>query len=310
MIDPRTPGNWKTMRLSFVWLLALCVWLTTGCATNLSTLQTARPIRRGQVEVQGAAGAYVNLGPLVGLASEAVQQGVKGQQAARDGETYNVTEEELERIATAAVGIAIFMPSPGYQIQARTGILEENMDVGLRYSGNALRVDTKYRFFHWGEAREDVPLHKRPSVDLAAGVAVSKFFFAHPLFKALEFIRLDDFSRWDVEAILYSSFDFGDIFKLYVAPKYLWSRTTLDPTLVNLSRQATNIAEVDLRIPPTVYMHFIGASGGMAIGYKYAHLYVELTSGYTICRPRIAGKERRLDGVTLYPAVGVALKFP
>lgn len=307
MIDPGTPGNWKIMRL---WTVVLLLAIGTGCATNLSTLQTAKPIRRGQVEVQGAVGAYANLGPIVGLVGEAAHHAIKAKEAAENKEQYELTEEEIEAAATAAFGIAIFMPSTGYQVSARTGILKDDMDIGLRYSGNAVRVDSKYRFYHWGVETEDVPMHKRTSVDVAVGLGVSRFIFEHPAFKALEYIRLDDFSRWDIDATLYSSFDFGDIFKIYLTPKYLWSRTSLDPTLVNISRQASNIAETDLRIPSTVYMHFIGASGGIAAGYKYAHLYLELTSGYTICRPKVAGKERRLDGVTLYPAVGLALKFP
>ena len=295
------------MRLLTVVSLLL---LSTGCATNLSSLQTARPIKRGQVEVQGGLGAYANLGPMVALVGEAIHHAGKAKEAAENQTTYEVTEEEIERAAVAGIGIAIFPPSQGWQIAARTGVLEENMDVGFRYSGNALRFDTKYRYYHWGEKREEIPDYKRPSIDLAVGLGVSKFTFDNPVFKALEYIRLDDFSRWDIDATLYSSFDFGDIFKLYLNPKYLWSRTSFDPTLVNISKQATNIAGTDLRLPSTVLMHFVGMSVGVAAGYKYAHLYVELTSGYTICRPKIAGEERRLDGVTLYPSIGLGLKFP
>lgn len=308
MIAPGGSGNTANMRVLLA--CAAVLVLSTGCATNLSSLQTAKPIRRGQVEVEGGLGAYANLGPVVPIISQAIKQAQAAKKAADNGQQYEVSEEDAQILATAGIGLAVMPPSQGWSVAVRTGLMKEDMDLGFRFTGNSYRLDTKYRYFHWDDGKVDQPAWKRPSIDMALGLAVSKFSFSGPVFDALEYVQLNDFSRWDIEVPAYFSFDFGDIFKLYTTPKYLWTRTSLDGELVNISRQATNISGFDFRLPNTVYMHFIGSSFGLAAGYKYAHLYLELTGGYTICQPKIGGVVRNLNGVTLYPAAGIALKFP
>ncbi|MFL5320410.1 MAG: hypothetical protein ACJ790_12190 [Myxococcaceae bacterium] len=295
------------MRPLWVTLLLLG---SVGCATNLSTLQTAKPIKRGQVEVEAGAGAYVNFGQLVPIISQAIKQTQAAKKAADTGEPFNLSEKDQQELLTAGIGLAVMPPSQGYELRVRTGLMKEDMDLGFRYTGNSYRLDTKYRYFHWEDARTDQPEYRKPSVDMAVGLAVSKYEFEGVVFDALDYVQLNDFSRWDIEVPAYFSFDIGDIVQLYAAPKYLWSRTSLDQELVNISRQATNITGFDVRLPSTVYMHFLGSSFGIAGGYKYAHLYLELTGGYTICDPKVGGQVRHLGGVTLYPAAGLALKFP
>lgn len=295
------------MRLLLVLAVAS---LATGCATTLSTLSTAKPIKRGQVEVSGGAGVYVNFGPAVPIINQAIRQAQAAKKAQETGQPYEISESDADELITAGLSLAVMPPTQGWQVAVRTGLMQEDMDIGFRYSGNAYRLDTKYRFFHSGDDRPEIPLYKRPSVDMAVGLAVSKYQFSGWLFDALEYVQLNDFSRWDIEVPAYFSFDYGDILKMYVAPKYLWSRTSLDPELVNISLQATNIADYDVRLPRVVYMHFVGSSFGVAVGYKYAHLYAEFTGGYTFCDPKIGGQVRHLGGVTVYPAAGIALKFP
>src|SRR4051812_23415880 len=118
----------------------LCVG--TGCATTLSTFQTADVTDFKQVEIEGATGLYFNAGPVVGIVQEGIEQGKAIKQASDSGEPYEFTEESAQKLFTAAIALAVFTPGQNYQVAARTGIVPDKMDVGFRYSMNAVRLDT------------------------------------------------------------------------------------------------------------------------------------------------------------------------
>lgn len=291
-------------------VLFVCATLVaSGCASTLSTLQTATPMKRGQVAVTGGAGVYFNAGPAVTIVQQGIEQGTAIKQAADSGEPYAVSEEAQQQLLTAAIALAVMPPSQGYELSIRTGILPEDLDAGFRYSVNAVRLDAKYRFLHKGDGVDTAP-HRRRSLDLAVGLGVSKYMFDNPVLDALGYVNLAEFSRWDLEVPVYASMDLGDIFKAYSAVKYVYSRTELDANLVNYSQQATNISGLDMSLPSDVDTHFVGATIGAAAGYRWAHLFVELTGGYTFCDPILFGRRRSLGGPTIYPAVGLGLKFP
>jgi hypothetical protein len=181
--------------------------------------------------------------------------------------------------------------------------------VGLRYStSGSLKADVKYRFLHRGP-REFEGGIMTPRYDFAVGLVGSKYFFQSPVITVLEYVQLGDFSRWDMEIPAYFSIEWGEILKFWVAPKYVYSRTTFDEKLVNLSDTASSITNYDVSLPSAVNTHFFGASVGFGAGYRWVHLMLELTAGYTYCRPTIFGQQRNLGGLTLYPAIGLDLKF-
>jgi hypothetical protein len=298
------------MRVSLL-LVTAALCLGTGCASTLSTLQTATPAKRGQVQVTGGAGLYLPVGPVITVVEQGITQGKAVNDARQSGETYELTEEAQQELLTAGLALAIMAPwsGPSYELSVRTGILPEDWDVGLRYSVNAFRLDTKYRLFHYTHNPE-LPEYKRANVDVSLGLGVSKYLFENPALKLLKYVQLDKFSRWDLEVPLYTTIDLGDIFKFYGALKYVYNRTSIDATLVNYSQHAANISGVEVGLPRLVHSHFFGASAGVAAGYKYAHVMLELTGGYTHCAPYLFGRRRQLGGATFYPAIGLGLKFP
>ncbi|MGZ3459325.1 MAG: hypothetical protein ACXU86_12580 [Archangium sp.] len=293
-------------------LLLLVLLTATGCATSLSTMQTAKPLARGQVQVSGALGVFAPVGPLGSLIDQGVIQGKAIKKAIDEGQPYHLAEQDAQKLLGVGMALAVAPPGPSNELMIRTGLLESNrLDVGLRLSTTSLRFDGKVRLAHGGTP-EDSPLPElqRKSYDLALGVGVSRHLFQSPVLDALEVVKIDDFSRWDVEVPVYLSMDLGDIFKLYAAPKYIYSRTSLDSKLVDYAQQGKDVSGFDLALPAEVSSHFYGASVGFALGYKYVHLYAELTAGYTACRPVLFGQPRDLGGVTLYPSVGLAFKNP
>jgi hypothetical protein len=294
-------------------LLSLLVLLAaTGCATTLSSMQTAKPLALGQFQVSAGVGAFVPAGQLVTVIDEGISQGIAIKKAVESGEPYNLAEQDAQKLLSVGMALAVAPPGPGNELMIRAGVLNSNLlDVGLRLSTASTRVDAKVRLLHGGDP-EDSPLEeiKRKSYDLALGVGVSRHHFRGPVLDLLQVVKLDDFDRWDLEVPLYMSLDIGDIFKLYAAPKYIYSRTSLDQKLVNYAQFGKNVTGFDIALPAKVDSHFYGTSLGFALGYRFVHVYAELTAGYTHSRPVVFGQERDLGGVTLYPSIGIAFKNP
>ncbi len=325
------------MRLSIALLLAA---LGSGCAPTLTTFQTAKPLRPKQFRVTAGAGVYAPLGPLTSLITQSLVQGKAAADAVNNGEEPALTDEEKEDFLTAGLGLATMTPGPVYEMSVRAGVVE-NLEVGLRYSVSAVRLDAKYRLLHGGdkevadEGKGDggkgdggtvnaaglekgirTAVGQGPSsagaarsYDLAVGFGASKFFFKHPVFDALKIVELDNFSRYDFEVPVYLSAELGEGFQAYAAPKWVHSRTKLDEKLVNYSRQASNSTAYDVSLPYEVNSNFVGASFGVGVGYRYVHLLLEMTAGYTFSNPVVFGKRRDLGGVTLYPAAALAFTF-
>lgn len=293
--------------------LLLCLLLAaTGCASTLSTMQTARPLARGQFQVSVGTGIFAPVGQLATVIDEGVTQGKAIAKAVKSGEPYHLPEADAERLLSVGLALAVAPPGSSNELMVRAGLLDSgNLDAGLRLSTDSVRLDTKVRLAHGGDP-EDAPLadYRRRSYDLALGVGVSRHLFKSPVLEALELVQLNEFSRWDVEVPLYMSLDLGDIFKVYAAPKYIYSHTSLDSRLVNYAAVGQDVSGFDIALPARVTSHFFGGTVGFALGYKYVHLYAELTAGYSACRPVLFGQQRELGGVTLYPSIGLAFKNP
>lgn len=294
-------------------LLPLLALLTaTGCASTLSTMQTAKPLARGQFQVSGAVGVFTPVGQLGSLIGQGIDQGKAIRDTVKSGQPYHLPEEEAQRLLGVGMALAVAPPGVANELMVRAGLLESNtLELGLRLSTTSLRLDGKVRLAHGGDPDDSsLPDYQRKSYDLALGVGYSRHIFKSPVLDALEIVQVDEFSRWDLEVPVYLSMDLGDIFKVYAAPKYIYSRTSLDSRLVDVSREGQDVSGFDLSLPAEVTSHFYGASVGFALGYKYVHLFAELTGGYTDCRPVVFGQRRDLGGVTLYPSIGIAFKNP
>ncbi|NPC85241.1 hypothetical protein HPC49_44480, partial [Pyxidicoccus fallax] len=296
------------MRLLPVLFLALGLALGPGCATTLSTQQTARPLAPGQVQVSGGLGVFLPLGNLVRVVDTGIDQGEEARDAIEEDRPYALGEEAQQRLLTAGVALMVAPPGVNPELMVRVGVVDR-VDVGLRYSGISLRADAKVLLFHGGDADETgwVEVGQR-SYDVALGLGAARHFFSSPVLDVLEVVELGDFSRYDVEVPLYVSADFGDVFKVYGAPKYVFSRTRLDERLVDYSRQGKPVSGFDASLPATVNSHFVGSTVGVALGYRYVHVFAELTGGYIFCNPTLFGIERELGSVTVFPSLGLAIR--
>jgi hypothetical protein len=290
------------------WVLAAAAPLVlSGCATALAMHQTAKPVEPLHVQVDAGAGLYTPLGGIGQAVAQGVHHATKLADLIANKTEYTLSEDEQHELLTAGIALAVLPPAPVYTMSLRTGLFA-NADLGLRYSINAARLDAKYRFIHMDDG-PNVPDGSQRSFDVALGVAISRYLFDNPVVDSLKFVHLGDFSRWDLEVPLYFSWELGHVAHLYGGPRYVYSRTSFDAILVNTSEQASNISGLDLTLPEQVDVHFIGATAGLMVGYKYVYLILEMTGGYTSCRPVVMGRRRDLGGPTFFPSVGLALRL-
>lgn len=288
-------------------LPVLLLLLAPGCATTLSTMQTARPLAPGQVQVTGGVGVFIPVGNIVRAVDTGIEQGEEARDAIDEGRPYSLSEEAQQRLFTAGVALMVAPPGANPELMVRVGVVDR-VDVGVRYSGISLRADAKVLMFHGGDADGGRMEPGQRSYDVALGLGAARHFFSSPVLDVLEVVKMGDFSRYDVEVPLYVSADFGDILKLYAAPKYVFSRTRMDQRLVDASREGSPVTGFDAALPATVNSHFWGSTVGLALGFRYVYLFAELTGGYVSCNPTLFGVERELGGVTLFPAFGLAVR--
>ncbi|MDY7230991.1 hypothetical protein [Hyalangium rubrum] len=286
--------------------LLLVLLLGTGCASTLSTLQTAKPLEQGQFQVSLGAGYFVPVGQIATAAEIGIDQGKKINDAVQNDEPVELSEEDQRELFSAGIALAVAPPGAVNELMIRAGVVD-NLDVGLRYSGISLRLDGKFRFLHRA-THEGSSGAEVGSFDMALGVGVARHSFKSPVLDLLKIVDIDDFSRYDVEVPLYISSEAREIFKLYAAPKYVFSRTSLDQRLVDFSQQGKDVSGFDVSLPSRVNSHFVGSTFGAALGYKYVHLYAELTGGYTFCKTQVFGQEADIGGPTFYPVIGIAFR--
>ncbi|MBI5543958.1 MAG: hypothetical protein HY901_08735 [Deltaproteobacteria bacterium] len=293
------------MRPHLLAFLAAAVALGTGCATTLSTMDTARTVRPGHVQIHGAYGLHLPVGSMVKGAvatGEAVADSIESGQVA-------ISPEQAQQLYEAGIATALTPPSTQWEMAVRTGLFE-NLDVGLRYSTNALRLDLKFRFLHLGVDDEGKSHH------MSIGLGASRYLFNNPVFEVLDYLELSDFSRWDLEVPLLYSWEYRRYFVFYTGLKYIYSSLELDENLYEIQKHVTNMADI---APITDHvrssMHLFGGTVGLGGGWKYVWVYTELTMGYTRLRPHLYSfvdgktKQRNLDGFSIYPAIGIVVKI-
>ena len=247
------------------------------------------------------------MGNLIRVVDAGIDQGREARDAVDDNRPYALSEESQQQLLSAGVALLVAPPGINPELMVRVGVADR-VDVGLRYSGISLRADGKVLLFHGGREEGGRMEAGQRSYDVALGLGVARYFFSSPVLDVLEVVQMNDFSRYDIEVPLYVSADFGDIFKLYGAPKYVYSHTRLDQQLVDYSRQGAPVTGFDVTLPATVNSHFVGSTVGLSLGYRYVYLFAELTGGYVICNPTLFGAERKLGGVTFFPSFGLAIR--
>lgn len=297
------------MKFSAISAVALAAAFSSGCASNLAQMQTARTLKPGQLRVSGGVGWYIPATQLGNAVGNGVAVAAQGIEAAATRKDFELSDEDKRRIAINSVALATMPPSPSAQLDVRVGIVPR-LDVGLRYSIDAVRADAKLNFWHDGEDDPEDGL-PRKSKDLALGFSVSKHLYNTPIGDMMGMVKLDHFNRWDFEVPLYVSIDVSRYFGVYGSGRYRFSYVSFDETVNYVSHCGCEEAPQHYTVttPTKMVSHFYGATAGIRVGSARFAWMLELTVGNTVAKTRLLGEDVELGGITIYPATGIALTF-
>lgn len=289
------------------WLLAVLVLLfTSGCATNLATLQTANTLDPGQVRAGLGGGIYLPVGTLRQAATRADTLAADLKGAETSGTVPSV--EERREVLTLAASLAVFPPAPVGEVSGRIGIAN-GFDAGFKWSTSAWRVDGKLRL-------KGEPKNKGLAISLLVGVEMYTFdvslwdlgdYLETDISRIFEYVSLENPSRYDLEAQLLFSGNFGGFFLPYGALKYRASLYKL-PIVLTVPLDGTTPPETFTQsVTLAGVAHYAGVTVGLGFGPKLFRLYLEVNGGIAMAGHEILGEQVELGGLAVYPAAGLVI---
>lgn len=277
--------------------------LATGCSTTLSTLQPAEPMKPLHVQANAALDVVVPVSRVVDAVN--VTATLADRYASDSG--YKPSEAEQKQALGAAVGLGLSSPGVNPDVMLRMGVVK-NLDVGLRWSAITAHADAKYRFLATHdptpeEEAEDAKSSLGNGPDRgfqgAISIGISKALYSGLIFDLLDQLKIDDYSRWNLEIPVIFGARLRDFGHVWFGPKYVYSHYSVDASLQNVGI----VPEVSGSI------HHLGGFGGIAVGYKVFFVFAELTIAKMWAKPEIFGQATDLGGITVMPAFGIMLRI-
>lgn len=266
--------------------IALLLVGLAACAPSLSTFQPAHVAPQGHV----AASMGVEGGAAIGAFTDLV---ARGKDLAVRAQSEDLNDDDKWRILDAGVGLLLTMPSIGPHVAvAYTPV--DRFEIGLRYAGSAYRLAGRYQLLD----------HVTGPMDLTVGLGLSRFSFSFPLSDQIPVLRLDDFSRWQVDMPLLAGTS-GDFFRVWAGPKLLLTTFQTQLTLT-LPREEALVARFDGT------GIFVGGQAGAAFGYKHLFVAFELTLVQAIGTAHLTAPglqpsthDSHISAFTIFPSVGL-----
>ena len=270
--------------------LGLLLVAAAGCAPSLATLQPAHVAPRGHLQATAGLEVAVPTGTLV----RAVDA---GRTLAQTSKTQMLSAEDQGRLFDAGVTFAVSPVSVVSHFALSYGIYDRT-EVGLRYNSGAWRLGGRYQLLR----------HEEDPLDMVVGAGVARSATSMPVGDAISVVSVDDFTRWtgDLSLLVGTSRSW---FRVWVGPKLVY--THFDTSL----RETLSMNEQELA---TFVGHglYYGGQGGLALGYRYLVLAVELTlmelsgSASTSTTTLATGaRTTDISGFVVYPAFALMGEF-
>jgi hypothetical protein len=236
-------------------------WLLTvfaGCAAPISSYQPAHVGPRGTfradlgVDVVVATGAF----------SSTIDAGKTLARAARSRAL-----SEAEKIQLFSAGLALALDSPGVVEHTRISYNPlDRFEVSLRYASDTWRLGGRYQFL----AQEN------DGVDLSVGLGGARFSYGLPIEDVIDVIRLPEFERWTFDLPITIG-RHGEIFRWWTGPRFAYIHHGAELVL-SAPGSAGTVAQDDVARSSGSH-GFVGFLAGIALGYRYVFLAVELAVG-------------------------------
>jgi hypothetical protein len=264
-----------------------------GCASSLSTFQTAAVPPTGHY----AASVGVEYAVPLGTLSDVYSTGHDVLQKAESGQPLT-TAEKWQAFDTG-MELLLSPPMPGYHLSLAY-VPWRRLEVSLRYASSALRLGTRYQLL---DRNAGAPF------DLSAGVGVSRFTYAIPIEDIVPILKVDDFTRWQIDV------------PLLVGLQNRWFRTWFGPRF--LATFFDSALRLDLQVEERVLAsmsgkaYYVGGQGGIGFGYRWVFVAFELTitemmGSATFRADALTDSPSHttdLSGLVIYPTLGLMGEF-
>ncbi len=260
--------------------------LAAGCAPSLSTFQPAHVAPKGHVAVEAGLEGGLPVGAFGNLVDA-------GKALAARGANEKLSDADIWRIFDAGVNLALTMPSIGPHV-AVAYTPADRFELAVRYAGSAWR----------GGARYQILDHTTGPFDFTVGLGVARFAFEFPISDQIPGLKLDDFSRWQVDVPILVGTS-RDWFRVWAGPKILLTTFETQMTL-SLPNNNSTVARLEGKAGA------FGGQAGFAIGYSRLFFAVELTlaeafgtAHLTAPRPMMPTHDTSISSFTIFPAFGL-----
>jgi hypothetical protein len=262
-----------------------------ACAPALSTFQPAHVAPPGHVLAGGGVEVAVPTGAILTGIDTAKDLGRRAQA----GEM--LTDAEKLQILDAGVNLVVNSPSFGPHLGVACTIIDR-VEANVRFAGNAFRLGGRYQILK----RATGPF------DMTVGLGVSRFSYQFPISDEIPVLRLNDFSRWQIDLPLLIGTS-RDYLRVWVGPKLLvtWFETQLTLTIPN---DTAAVARFDGRVT------YLGGQGGLALGYRHAFVALELTIAESFGSARASvstfttpSHDINISTLIVYPSIGIMIEI-
>jgi hypothetical protein len=281
------------MRLQSLPLGLLAVF-TLGCAPALSTFQPAHVAKQWHVQAEIGTDFAVPTGTI----ASTVDAGITLVDAA---EKQELTELQKKQLFDAGTALALNPPSPVQHFGVALSVYD-NLEVGLRYSISALRLGTRYQILH----------KEKHGVDWTVGFGVGRYVLEFPLGDFLQIVELEDFVRWQFDfPILFGTK--GTWYRVWGGPRFMITKFGTELVMNLPSIPGTFDGKQELASLDGLGF-YIGAQGGVAVGYKYVFLGFELTMVELLMGADLDAFGKKaldvdLDSFIIYPGIALMGEF-
>lgn len=273
--------------------LAVALALAAGCSPTLSSLEPARTIPAGHVQVSSGLDVSLPSGDLRDALEAARGMGLGGGA---------LSAQDANTLVRAGTAVVVQPPSVGGSVSAAVGV-SRRFALSLRASGNAARAAIRWQF-----------LRAAPGFYGALGVGMSTYFYGFPVQQFVPDLELDRFSRIELDVPLSFGWS-GKVGHVWFGPKLVFSSYDARITAC-IDRAAAGCAhEATVGVDGTAF-YFAGQFGA-AIGWKRFWIAAELTVAYVNVGAdvelstggRTMQQRVATDGIVLQPAVGFLAWF-
>jgi hypothetical protein len=261
-----------------------------GCAPALSTFQPAHVAPAGHIQAAGGLEVAIPTGAILSGIDTAKDLGRRAENG------QSLTDAQKFQILDAGLNLALNAPAIGPHVGiAFTPV--DRIEANFRYAGRAFRLGGRYQILK----RDSGPF------DMTVGLGVSGATYGFPLSDEIPVLRLDHFSRWQIDVPLLIG-TARNYMRVWCGPKLLmsWFETQMtlnipnDVSVVRFDGMAT----------------YLGGQAGFALGYRKVFFAMELTvaDSFGTARTTVAGltppsHDTKVSTVIVYPSVGLMVEL-